>query len=206
MFAQWRESLQHFMDWFLRKRAEMRFFFAKLFTVFILINLGCYWWALLTTYPHLLNTWKGDEYILMGFPVAVMGAMFDALSFYVTVEIIRRALVSKGNIQFVSYLSVDILIAIVATFWVLFAFVASGWLVSQFLDRPETMTYRTDLYEGRFWKALQDPFAPDNLRNIYFGMMMGASALLPTLYHFGLALFSALRWVFGRFKVAGSQS
>jgi hypothetical protein len=161
---------------------------------------------LLTTYPHLLSSWKGDEYILMGFPVAVMGALFDALSFYVTVEIVRRALVTKSNIGFVSYLSVDILIAVIATFWVLFAFVASGWLVSLVLDRPETMSSRTDLYESRFWNAVLHPFEPDNLRNLYFGMMMGASALLPTLYHFGLAVFSALRWVLGRFRLADSQS
>ncbi len=198
MFANWRNSLQEFLDWFLRKRAHIRFFFPKLFLLFVLINLVCYWWALLTTYPQHLASWKGDEYVLLGFPVAVLGAIFDAMSFYVTLAIVRRALASQSNVRFVSYLSVDVFIAVLATFWVLFAFVASGWVVSIVLDRPETLTYRTELYEGRFWKAVLNPLAPDNIRNIYFGMMMGASALLPTLYHFGVAIYSMFRWMAGR--------
>ena len=71
----------------------------------------------------------------------------------------------------------------------------SGWVVSLILTIPETFETRTALYEGRVWSAWRDPFNADNLRNIYFGMVMGASALLPTLFHLFLAGKSLVRSV-----------
>jgi hypothetical protein len=193
MFQHWRKSLQVFLQWFAGKQANSRYFYLKLFLFFFLLNLACYWWALLTTYPQHLTSYKGDEYVLMGFPVAILGAMFDSLSLFVTLRIIRSALKSNNNTRYIAYLSVDLLIAVLATFWVLFAFVASGWIVSFILQRPETFTSRTDLYEGRLWDAWLNPFNPDNIRNIYFGIIMGASALLPTIIHFLLAGTSILK-------------
>ena len=163
---------------------------------FVILNLACYWWALLTTYPQHLISYKGEEYVLMGFPVSVMGALFDSLSLFVTMIIVKRALCSASNLHYVAFLSVDLLIAVLATFWVLFAFVASGWFVSFILERPETFTDRTELYEGRLWSVLLNPFAPDNIRNVYFGIIMGASALLPTLCHLYMAGLSVVRFIF----------
>ena len=130
---------------------------------------------------------KAIEFVLTGFPVAVLGALFDSLSLFVTLLLIRRALSAKSNVSYVGYLSVDLFIAVLATFWVLFAFMISGWVVSLVLQVPETMSDRTSLYSGRFASALTDPFSRENLRNIYFGMIMGASALLPTLFHLAMA-------------------
>ncbi|MFT5539720.1 MAG: hypothetical protein ACI82H_001244 [Alphaproteobacteria bacterium] len=62
-------------------------------------------------------------------------------------------------------------------------------MVNLVLSLPETLADRQVLYKGRFWAAYLNPFHPDNLRNIYFGIVMGASAMLPTLIH----LFHALR-------------
>jgi len=193
MFVFWRNSLQHFLEWLAEKRATTRYFYPKLFLFFIAVNFACYWWALLTTYPQNLTSYKGEEYVLMGFPVSVMGALFDSLSLFVTLIIVRRALLSTNNMHYVAYLSVDLLIAALATLWVLFAFVASGWIVSLVLERPETFTSRTLLYEGRVWSVLLNPFDPNNIRNVYFGLIMGASALLPTLCHLYLAGLSVLR-------------
>ena len=77
----------------------------------------------------------------------------------------------------------------------LLVFVVSGWIVNQILANPETLGARTILYETRFWSALTNPFAGENARNIYFGIIMGASALLPTLFHIYLAIRSALQSV-----------
>ncbi len=76
VFSHWRSSLLRFHDWFEGIRASTRNFRLKTFMFFVVLNLGCYWWALLTTYPQFLTGPKADEYVLMGFPVAVLGALF----------------------------------------------------------------------------------------------------------------------------------
>lgn len=200
VFSYWRGSLLHFLRWFENLQNSTDYFLFKVFGFFVALNLGCYWWALLTTYPGLLIGTKADEYILMGFPVAFLGAVFDSLSLWVTLLIIKQALSSISNLRYLSYLSIDLAIAVLATFWVLFAFMISGWIVGFILVRPETLEARTLLYEGRFWSALNDPFSPENIRNIYFGIIMGASALLPTLFHMLLAVRALVRSV-----IAGSR-
>jgi hypothetical protein len=196
IFEIWRQSLSRLHDWFNKKRdAGRRQFYFKSFSIFFAINLGCYWWALLTAYPGHIMSYKWDEFFLMGFPVSFLGATFDSFSLIVTLFIIRQALVSDNNLRYVAFLSVDLVIAGLAALWVLFAFVASGWVVALVLQRPETFASRTVLYQGRFWDAFEDPFAPGNIRNIYFGTIMGASALLPTLCHLFLAMRSLVRWV-----------
>ena len=193
MFRYWRDSLSHFLVWFEEIRARSRYFHFKAFSFFVLLNLLCYWGALLTAYPANLTSAKAHEYVLMGFPVAVLGGAFDSLSLLVTIFIVRRALRSQSNSSYVFYLSVDLLIAIVATFWVLFVFMISGWVVSYLLHVPETIGSRVWLYETRVESAMQHPLHRDSLKNIYFGVVMGASALLPTLLHLSLAALSLFR-------------
>jgi len=193
MFVHWRNLLLHFLDWFENLRRSTCHFYAKIFAVFAVLNLACYWWALLTTYPNLLFGHKALEYVLTGFPVSMLGAVFDCVSLLVTVFIVRRALASNNNLSYLCYLSVDLVIAIVASMWVLFVFMLSGWVVSLILQIPETMASRTDLYQGRLQSVFSDPFSPNNLRNIYFGVIMGASALLPTLLHVFMACRSFVR-------------
>lgn len=205
-FAHWRSSLLYFQQWFERRRVETRYFLPKVFLAFVGINLLCFWWALLTAYPGLLFSHKTVEYILTGFPVAVLGALFDSLSLFVTLLLIDRALSAKSNISYVGYLSIDLFIAVLATFWVLFAFMLSGWIVSLVLQNPETMSQRTGLYQSRLANVLEDPFSRESLRNVYFGMIMGASALLPTLFHMGMAARSVQRSVAGAIKLRRSGS
>ena len=205
-FAHWRGSLLYFQQWFERRRAETQFFLPKVFLAFVGINLLCFWWALLTAYPWLLFGHKKLEFVLTGFPVAILGAMFDSLSLFVTLILIDRALSAKSNISYVGYLSVDLFIAVLATFWVLFAFMFSGWIVSLVLQNPETMSDRTGLYQSRLANVLENPFSRESLRNMYFGMIMGASALLPTLFHMGMAARSVQRSVADAIKLKRSGS
>ena len=205
VFQMWRLSLEQTISWFNSRKQSTRLFWIKIFVAFVVINSACFWGALLTTYPQLLQSYKADEYILISGPVAILGAVFDSFSLLVTIYIIQKALMSKNNASYIAFLSVDLLIAILATFWVLFAFIISGWLVSLVLEQPETIDYRLSLYEGRAWSAMLNPFGSENIKNIYFGVVMGASALLPTLFHAFLALRSGALILFRRIKPSTAQ-
>ena len=194
-FAIWREALEKVHAWFERQRAGQPLMFdVKAYGVFFAINLVCFWWALMTAYPHyIVSQAKLVEYSLMSVPVALMGAMFDIVSLRVTLWAVDRALKSKRQTTYLAFLSIDLLIAMLATLWVVFAFVVSGWLVASVLPIQETLSDRAALYQERAWVAFFNPFAAESLRTIYFGVVMGASALIPTIIHVALAVMAFSR-------------
>ncbi|MGB7247975.1 MAG: hypothetical protein WBC73_03470 [Phormidesmis sp.] len=187
VMAIWRRSLSRLLDFYARKRGSLTSFFPKLFFFFMLLNMSCYWLAILTAYPE--EAFGNDrlQYLLMQFPVGFLGALFDSLSFFITVWIARRALKTTTLPSYIAHLSIDVLIAIVATFWVLMVFSVSGWLVSFVLQSPESLAERTVKYESRITDAGKDPTGRENAKNIYFGAMMGFSAMIPTLIHLYLS-------------------
>lgn len=187
VMAIWRRSLSRLLDFYARKRGSLTSFFPKLFFFFMLLNMSCYWLAILTAYPE--EAFGNDrlQYLLMQFPVGFLGALFDSLSFFITVWIARRALKTTTLPSYIAHLSIDVLIAIVATFWVLMVFSVSGWLVSFVLQSPESLAERTVKYESRITDAVKDPTGRENAKNIYFGAMMGFSAMIPTLIHLYLS-------------------
>lgn len=187
LFTNWRQSLVRLLACFEAPRARSEHFNKKFFALFIGLNLACFWWALLTAYPEKLLTHEAREITLMSVPISVLGGLFDFLSLFVILHIARRALEATSNRVFISYLCIDLVIAIAATAWVLFVFTISGWLVNLALSLPETLGQR----EQRFWSALLNSFHAESIRNIYFGIIMGASAMLPTMIH----LYHALRAV-----------
>ena len=69
-----------------------------------------------TAFPELMS---GDDlvhYSKVQVPVAILGALFDSLSLYITLLVVRNALRSRSNFSYISHLSIDVLIAIAATF------------------------------------------------------------------------------------------
>lgn len=200
----WKRSLQGLLDYYDSKRGKLINFFPKLFAFFILLNIACYWMALLSAYPDKIFGEKWIEYYLMQFPVGVMGALFDSLSFFITIYIARRAIHTTSTLRYIAHLSVDLIIAIVATWWVLFVFTVSGWFVDLVLSTPETISDRAVLYEQRVTQAINDPTHKNSLKNIYFGLVMGFSALLPTLTHLGLSLQAFWRVAYRRWQVKQS--
>jgi hypothetical protein len=80
------------------------------------------------------------------------------------IYIIRRAIKSRNTLAYISHLSIDFIIAIIATFWVLFVFIISGWLI-------QTLTPATPV----------------------FGLIMGLSASLPTCIHVAMFIRSCLQ-------------
>ncbi len=181
----WKDNLKQLLSFYENKRGNVFSFYLLLFLYFIVINIICYWLAMYTAFPELTQGSAGAYYYKVQFPVGILGALFDSLSFFVTIFIIRHALCSKKDVQYVAHLSLDLIIAILATFWVVYVFSFSGWLVHLVSPTvsltPQVLADRNAEYQGLLLDAVAKP--TDNLRNIYFGLVMGISAMIPTCIH-----------------------
>lgn len=174
----WKNSLRDLVDFYEAKRGSIYTFYPTLFLLFVLINIGCYWWAMFTAFPELTRGNAGQHYFKVQFPVGFLGALFDSLSFFATIFIIRRALRAQKNMEYILHLSLDLVIAVLATFWVLFVFSFSGWIIHLLDSIHQDLADRNEDYKRMLVDALANP--TDNKRNIYFGLIMGVSAMLPT--------------------------
>lgn len=187
ILQEWQTSLSRLYQFYLQKRAASKYFFLWLFLFFVVVNDLSFWWAMVTALPELVfNPQEFQQYFKVQFPVAILGALFDSLSFLVTIFIVKKALKSSSLQSFIGMLSVDLVIALLATFWVVFVFMFSSWLVR--LSMPSemaTLSARQEIYSERVLNAINNPFA--NLRNIYFGAVIGISSLIPTLVHIVMA-------------------
>ena len=186
----WRDSLHTALDLYERKRGSLWIFFPVLFVFFIILNVSCYWWAIYTAFPYYMQTHEASHYVKLQIPVGFLGAFFDSLSFFVTIWIIKRALAASKTSDYIFHLSLDLIIALLATMWVLLVFTCGGWIISLWENIPEQLTERSAKYTNRAMQAIQDPTGRENIKNIYFGIIMGVSAALPTCFHFFLFLFS----------------
>ncbi|MGC1306837.1 MAG: hypothetical protein WA885_06380 [Phormidesmis sp.] len=187
IMAIWRRSLEKLLNFYADKRGSLTSFFPKLFIFFMLLNMSCYWIAILTAYPEEVMGNEQFEYLLMQFPVGFLGALFDSFSFFITVWIARRALKTTSLPSYIAHLSIDVLIAIIATFWVLMVFSVSGWLVGMVQHSSQSLVESSAKYENRLTEAVSDPTGRENIKNIYFGVMMGFSAMIPTMIHLYLS-------------------
>jgi hypothetical protein len=201
-FNIWRKDLSLFFERFQSWRTNTRFYFFKIFILFVIINDIAFWFAIETTHPEIITSeTELLHYTKVQVPVALLGALFDSLSLYITLVVVRHALLSRSNMLYISHLSIDMLIAIVATFWVLFVFSISGWLVSFIpikseIAKHESLEDRNKAYADRAVAAIKNPKGKEEMRNIYFGIIMGFSAMIPTCVHIFSALFS-LRFFLG---------
>ena len=142
VIATWRDSLHQVLDLYERKRGSLLVFFPLLFLFFVLLNVACYWWAIYTAFPHYMQTHEASHYLKLQIPVGFLGALFDSLSFFVTLWIIRRALASVRTAEYVMHLSLDLVVGVLATLWVLFVFSFGGWLISLWENVPEELLER----------------------------------------------------------------
>lgn len=189
----WKGSLGEVLNYYDLNRPPFWRFFPRLFLFFVAVNLFCYWWATATAFPDSIRN-AFFYYFKVQIPVGVLGAIFDSLSFFVTLYIVRGALKSVSLSRFLGHLSIDVLIAILATFWVLFVFSFSSWLIRLTEVDPAfnaELTTRQQVYRERMENAINNPSG--NMRNIYFGVVMGMSAIIPTLFHFYMAFRSGLK-------------
>ena len=229
-FNIWKSKLRAVLGYYEQYRTRIGIFFPKLFLFFFILNVASYWFAIGTAFPDRAFGDDWARYFLIQFPVGFLGAVFDGFSFIVTVFIIRRALQTLTKISYLAHLSIDLVIALLATLWVLVVFSVSTWLIDTMvfdLDKrhpppqvqqaplkqkpsqamtPQAPTKqslatskvikgdylrkRSSGYRRRFIDALNEPFAPENIKNIYFGVLMGASAMLPSLTHLFLSVLS----------------
>jgi len=202
----WRNDLRRLLHYYEGIKETLDRIFIYLFVFFIFLNIVSYWIAMLTAFPNLVFGNTFTYYFKVQFPVGLLGALFDSLSFFITIHIIKRALNHKGDIAYIAHLSIDILIAILATFWVLFVFTISGWIVGFFdslyqpsetsimYDHDTNLTQRSDRYAGMLQDAVRHPY--QNLQNIYFGLLMGLSAIIPTAIHLSMFFKSFFKTIF----------
>lgn len=195
----WKKSLANLLNLYDTKRGKLKKFLPKLFIFFIILNITCYWWAMVTAFPEDIVGREKLHYFLLQFPVGILGAIFDTLSFFITIFIARKALKTHSTVNYIAHLSIDFIIAFVATWWVLFVFSFSGWLIGLILQNPESLAQRNGVYEQMLTNAVQDPTKKDNLKNIYFGVIMGISAMLPTITHISLSIVSIFKYFKRRF-------
>ena len=195
MIKKWKRSVKEVVDFYDNNKPPFKSFFPRLFLFFVIINVSCYWWATVTAFPWVISSWKGFFYYFkIQVPVGILGAIFDSLSFFITLMIIRRAIETTKRAHFYAHLSIDLIIAIAATFWILFVFSFSSWLIrlTEFTPRVNSeLAERQELYKQRIEDAINNP--AQNLRNIYFGIIMGMSAMLPTLFHIYMSIRSKFK-------------
>ena len=203
----WKGHLARLLSFYETRRGSLGRFFPLLFLFFFLLNVASYWLAMVTAFPErVFGDGRGFHYFLVQFPVGFLGAVFDSLSFFVTIFIIRRALKAASSVSYLAHLSVDLGIAAVATGWVLFVFSFSGWLISDWLigsdpaRELDTLSYRNEFYQQRLVDALQNPAEPEHFKNLYFGLLMGVSAMLPSFTHLYLSFQSAALFLWARFR------
>lgn len=198
----WQKTLTSLLEKYRLHRPRMIIFFPVLYIFFALVNDACYWWAMVTAFPELVFGYPIKYYSKVQYPVALLGALFDSLSFFVTIYIIEKASKSVKVKDFIGHLSIDLIIAILATFWVLFVFSLSSWIMHLYFEevQNEPLTERQAHYAQRVTDAVKEP--TKNLRNIYFGLIMGVSAMFPTLIHIGLALRSLILTKINKSKTA----
>ena len=192
----WRLDLHGLIGFYENRKSQIEHFFIFLLIFFIIINISCYWFAMITAFPYLVLGSTFNYYFKIQFPVGFLGALFDSLSFFVTIYIIQKALKTTDNKVYIAHLSIDLLIAITATFWVILVFIVSGWVVSYFetfnqpiaiintYDHETDLLARTNKYTNTVNDAIKNP--TKNFQNIYFGIIMGLSAMIPTLIHFSM--------------------
>ena len=130
IISYWRKDLQRALFFYESKRSHGDSFFLYLFIFFVFLNITCYWFAMVTAFPSLVFGKTFGYYFKVQFPVGILGALFDSLSFFVTIFIVRRALLTVSTKIYIAHLSIDLVIAVLATFWVILVFIISGWTVS----------------------------------------------------------------------------
>lgn len=192
----WKDSLRKLIIYYENHRGSLKTFFPALFMFFVFLNISCYWLAMLTAYPQHAFGNESLHYFLVQFPVGFLGAVFDSLSFFVTIYIAKKALKTTTTVNYIAHLSIDFIIAVLATWWVLFVFSVSGWIIGIVLQQPESLAARNYVYEQRFVEAINEPTKRDNLKNIYFGVVMGISAMLPTFTHLSMSVYSVFQYLF----------
>ena len=188
MIRIWKKYLITALKLFLKISKKKKYFKLKIIIFFISINILFYWIAMITAFPELIFGSSSLEYFLLQFPVGILGGFFDSLSLIITVYMIKRAITSSSSFMYLAHLSVDLLIACIATMWVLFIFIFSGWLIGFLILNPENLLLRKNIYEERVISAINNPTGKSEFKNIIFGIIMGLSAMLPTLLHLYLFL------------------
>jgi len=133
----WQAELSNILSIYLSYKKHTRLFFLQILIFFFLVNALCYWLAVYLAFPELLQDLTRTFKIQL--IVALMGGLFDSLSFFITIWLIRKASRAFNTLKFFGILSVDLIVAALATAWVLLVVLVATWLVNP--ENPLTNTH-----------------------------------------------------------------
>ena len=165
IISYWRRDLDRALLFYESKRFQGDSFFLYLFIFFVFLNITCYWFAMVTAFPSLVFGKTFAYYFKVQFPFGILGALLT-----VSTKI------------YIAHLSIDLVIAVLATFWVILVFIISGWTVSfietlgqseeliQTYDHETNINRRTDKYVSTVNDSLKN--SAKNIQNIYFGLIL----------------------------------
>ena len=100
IISYWRKDLQRALLFYESKRSKGDSFFSYMF---IFLNIICYWFAMVIAFPSLVFGKTFGYYFKVQFPVGILGALFDSLSFFVTILIVRRALLTVSTKIYIAH-------------------------------------------------------------------------------------------------------
>ena len=160
--AIWRDSLHTILDRYERKKISTWLFFPLLFVFFIILNIACYWWAIYTAFPYYMQTHETSLLHKTANPVGFSGLFLIVFPFCNHLD--HRACLSARNSEYVFHLSLDLIIAIVATFWVLlYSHLVAG--SSAWENAPEQLTSGGQIYQPGSQNP--GPMGRENAKNIW---------------------------------------
>ena len=95
----WRSRLSDLLVALEERKRRTRHFYLKVFLFFIALNVVCYWIAMISAFPDVAFGPERGHYFWVQIPVGVLGAVFDALSLFVTLYMVRRALTTTSHVS-----------------------------------------------------------------------------------------------------------
>ena len=73
----WKTILPKINENLENRKSQIEHLFIYLFMFFIIINISCYWFAMITAFPYLVLGSTFNYYFKIQFPVGFLGALFD---------------------------------------------------------------------------------------------------------------------------------
>ncbi len=175
---------------------------------FSVLNIVLYWIAMLSVFPELVFGPTFLHYFKTQFPVGILAAVFDTLSFTISLRLVRSATSHPSRTAFVKHLVLSLVnsisVAVLAGMWMVFVFSTSSVLVHRFdqwagwEDSVSTGTTRTilerktQMYKDMLKNAVVEPRA--NWRNISFCSIMSLNDFLPSVIQSILGIMALLEF------------
>ena len=145
---------------------------------------------------------KLPHYIKLQIPVGLLGALFDSLSFFNHLDYSGLLCQQNPHLEYVFHLSLDFIIAILATLWVLFVFSFGGWLISLLEQAPEELGQRVQNNHPKSGASNTGPHSKRKPKKMFILAFNYGIICSPSCLHLTLFAWSILRQILIVCKIA----